>query len=273
MSEAGEYLNYDGFASIYDRTRVIPPDKIREVVDMCGRSARLKRSSGLFLDAGVGTGRFGAIMADAYPGRVVGVDVSTDMLAQARVKSDTLNLVRGDLRRLPFPDCTFNGVLVVHILHLIERWQSVIDELWRVIAKDGVLILGAEQGGRSILVDFYLQQARGRNISTDNLGAGGLAQPLAYLRQKSPQGAIPRVELLSGPRLAWHRNVSVLETIATLEARAFSQMRHIDETAHGELISATRNYARSTLGSLDAVENLEARFVLYAVYAGSRRNR
>jgi len=272
MSDPGEYLNYDGFAYLYDRTRVIPPEKIREVVDMCARSANLKRG-GLFLDAGVGTGRFGAVMADSYPGRVVGIDVSVEMLAQAHAKSDGLRLLRGDLRRLPFPDNTFNGVLVVHILHLIERWQSVIDELWRVITKDGVLILGAEQGGRSILVDFYLQQARGRNISTDNLGAGGLAQPLAYLRQKSPQGAIPRVELLSGPRLTWRRNVPVVETIATLEARAFSQMRNIDETAHRELISATENYAKSTLGSLDAVENLEARFVLYAVYAGPRRSR
>jgi len=40
MSDAGEYLNYDSFASIYDRTRVIPSNKIREVVDMCARAAR-----------------------------------------------------------------------------------------------------------------------------------------------------------------------------------------------------------------------------------------
>jgi len=272
MNDADEYLNYDGFASIYDRTRVIPADKVKEVVDMCGRVAGLKKG-GRFLDAGVGTGRFGAVMSEAYPGQVTGVDVSVDMLAQARTKSPSLQLVRGDLRRLPFPDKTFDGVLVVHILHLIERWQTVVDELRRVITADGVLILGAEQGGRSVLVDFYLQQARARSISTDNLGAGGLALPLAYLRQKSPQGRIPRIELLSGPRLTWHRRVPVKETLSTLDARAFSQMRNIDEAAHKELIAATEVYAKSALGSVDAVEELESRFVVYAIYEGARRFR
>ena len=269
MSKAAEYLNYDGFAPIYDRTRLIPVDKVRAVVDMCGRVSGMKRG-GLFLDAGVGTGRFGTTLAEAYPGRVVGIDVSTDMLAQARAKSAVIQLVRGDLRRLPFPDASFNGVLVVHILHLIERWQAVIDELRRVIVPGGVLMLGAEQGGRSVLVDFYLQQARAREISTDNLGAGGLTQPLAYVRQKSPQGQIPRVELLSGPRLTWRRRAVAAETIAALEGRAYSQMRHIDATAHVELINATRAYAMSKLGSLTAVEDLESRFVLYAVHIGPR---
>lgn len=270
MNTSGEYLNYDPFADIYDRTRVIPPDTVAEIVEICARASNL-RKGGLFLDAGVGTARFAATMAAAYPGRVVGVDVSSDMLAVAREKTGPgLSLARGDLQRLPFRTGAFSGILVVHILHLITEWQAVLDELRRVLGPAGVLILGAEQGGRSVLIDFYLQQARSRGISTANLGVGGLAQPIAYLRRRTPNGVLPRIEMLSGPRLTWRRQVPVRETIDILDSRAFSQMRRVDETDHRDLIDATRAYAVSTIGSLDAVENLEGRFVLYSVRTSPR---
>jgi hypothetical protein len=127
------------------------------------------------------------------------------------------------------------------------------------------LLLGGEQGGRSALVDFYLQQARARGISTLSLGAPGMTQPLSYLRRRRPDGSMPQIELLSGPHRVWRRRVSATETLDILEARAYSQMRHVDNVTHRELLDETSVYAKSTLGSLDAIEDLETRFILYGV--------
>lgn len=266
MTNDRGYLSYDGFASLYDQTRVIPPDSIHQIIDLCGRAAKMK-GGGLFLDAGVGTGRFGVPLSAAYPGRVVGVDVSTEMMLRARARAgDELSLVQGDLRRLPFPNNIFNGALIVHILHLIERWEDVLDELRRVLVPGGVLLLGSEQGGRSMLIDYYLQQARARGISTQNLGAPGVTLPMAYLRQRTPLGTLPRAKWLSGSNVAWTRQVGVAETLSILEMRAFSQMRFISEQQHQELLEATRDYAIKMLGSVDAIESLDGRFVLYGIW-------
>jgi SAM-dependent methyltransferase len=189
------------------------------------------------------------------------------MLRRAQSKvTRQLILVRGDLRRLPFVDGTFQAALIVHILHLIEDWEGVLDELVRVIAPGGVLLLGGESGGRSILVDYYLQQARARNISTDNLGAAGLSQPLAYLKRPKADGSVRRVEWISGSNISWTRRVPVVETLAILQERAFTQMRNISPEAHQELLMSTRRYARRSFGTLDAVERIPGAFHLYGVW-------
>jgi ubiquinone/menaquinone biosynthesis C-methylase UbiE len=45
-----------------------------------------------------------------------------------------LRTARGDLRRLPLASGVFGAVLMVHILHLIVEWQSVLAEARRVLA-------------------------------------------------------------------------------------------------------------------------------------------
>ena len=115
----------------------------------------------------MGTGRFAAPLSRLHPGRVVGVDISLAMMAQAAEKAGAgaLPLFAGDLQRLPFRDGVFAGALVVHILHLVEQWRLVLDELRRVLVpKTGVLLLGGEQGGRSALVDFYFERARAKRV-------------------------------------------------------------------------------------------------------------
>ncbi len=266
MSEAsGRYLSFDAVADEYDRTRVIPPDILGDVARLCAGAAHLRRG-GAFLDAGVGTGRFGAPLSQLHPGQIVGADVSLPMIQRARAKTPRggLALVDADLQRLPFRAGAFQGALLVHILHLIERWTLVVHELRRVLQpRVGVLLLGAEQGGRSAVVDFYYDRARALGLLKPSLGAPGLTQTLALLRRPELGGA--RVEALSAPYLAWTRRVPVGQTLRALAARTYSQMWAVPEEAHRSLLADAERYARRAFGDLDVEETLDARFLLYTV--------
>ena len=99
------------------------------------------REGALLLDAPCGAGRLRATLARR--GRYVGLDVSAPMLAAARseARADAaesageLELVLGDVERLPFRDDSFDAVVCCRLLHhLVEReaLARVLRELVRV---------------------------------------------------------------------------------------------------------------------------------------------
>ena len=265
MTTLGRYLSFDQVAGDYDQTRVIPPPQMEDIVRRLGREAKLERG-GLFLDAGVGTGRFAAPLARLYPAQVAGVDVSLPMMRQVAAKSApaVLPLVLADLQRLPFGSGTFQGVLLVHILHLIERWPQVLAEARRVLAPSGVLFLGIELGGRSALIDFYFERARARRVLAANVGTAGLSPALSYLRRRERDGGLGANVTLSEPLIAWKRTLPVAQTLEALARRTYSQMWGISESDHAELLAETRRYALRTFRKADAAEILPSRFSLYA---------
>ena len=268
MMTPGRYLSFDPAAGDYDLTRVILPAPMDEIVRRLGQEAGLERG-GLFLDAGVGTGRFAAPLAWLYPSQVVGVDISSAMMNQiaAKSKPNSLALAQADLQRLPFRNGVFRGVLMVHILHLIERWPLVLAEVRRVLVpKAGVLFLGVELGGRSVLVDFYFERARARHVLAASLGTASLSPALAFLRRRERDGgAGASVTLLETPQLAWKRTVPTAATLDALARRTYSQMWQISDSDHAALLAETQNYARQTFRKLDAAETLPSRFSLYVV--------
>lgn len=122
-------ISFDRAVDIYDATRSLPPKVMAEVVR--GLSQALRRHDcHRILDVGVGTGRFASPL-QVLDFQVFGVDVSQEMLRKAMSKS-VGNLTRGDARRLPFRDKSFDAVLMNHIMHLIEDWRGALKEVRRV---------------------------------------------------------------------------------------------------------------------------------------------
>jgi len=119
--------NFDRVASIYDSTRGLPNDVMESVVDAIAEELR---GAAPVLDAGVGTGRFGAPLA-ARGLDLTGLDVSGAMLSEAKKKS-LRNLVRGELTAMPFADASFESCLMIHVLHLVENPSAVLSEITRV---------------------------------------------------------------------------------------------------------------------------------------------
>src|SRR5438132_7397256 len=93
------------------------------------------------LDVGIGTGRFAEYFNDSGF-NVVGIDVSLYMMAKAREKK-LRDLVRADAHRLPFRDSTFDGAVMVHVLHLVRDWVQVVGEVGRVTGR----VIGGGVGG------------------------------------------------------------------------------------------------------------------------------
>jgi ubiquinone/menaquinone biosynthesis C-methylase UbiE len=91
------------------------------------------------LEVACGTGRFTVMLAQ-LGADIVGLDVSDAMLAQGREKAqavgvdDTVEFIRGDAARLPFPDDHFEAVFAMRFFHLADRPVTFLRELSRVSA-------------------------------------------------------------------------------------------------------------------------------------------
>lgn len=132
-------ISFDRIASTYDVQRAYPPGVARQIghtiMELAGPDARV-------LELGVGTGRI-AQPVGAAGGQVVGIDVSWAMLHQAYHHGMEL-LVQGDAQCLPFASHTYDAVLAVHVLHLLDDWRAALAETVRVLRPGGVVLQGRD---------------------------------------------------------------------------------------------------------------------------------
>jgi phosphatidylethanolamine/phosphatidyl-N-methylethanolamine N-methyltransferase len=114
------------------------------------------RVGGRVLEVGVGTGI--ALAAYRPPLRVVGIDVSRDMLARARRRVAELgltnveDLAEMDAQRLAFADASFDVVMAQYVVNTVPDPDAALDEFARVLRPGGEIILvnriGATSGPR-----------------------------------------------------------------------------------------------------------------------------
>jgi ubiquinone/menaquinone biosynthesis C-methylase UbiE len=105
-----------------------------------------QRTDGRILELGCGTGRV-ALPAAKTGARVVGIDRSASMLARARARlrrsklAGSLQLVRGDVRFLPFPSASFALVAAPYgiLQSLLDdtTLDATLESVGRVLAKGG----------------------------------------------------------------------------------------------------------------------------------------
>ena len=126
---------YDRIAGHFAETREYPWPEVESFLD--------DREADVALDVGCGNGRHAELLT-ARARRVVGVDVSRGLLAEARARarerSFAVELVQGDARALPLADATVGlGVYVAALHHLPTQAARIdsLDELARVLTPDG----------------------------------------------------------------------------------------------------------------------------------------
>lgn len=177
------------------------------------------------LDVGVGTGRFALPLREKGL-RIVGVDISAPMMRQAKRKG-LRSLVRADARRLPFRDHTFDAVLIVHLLHLVEDWISVVHEIGRVSSR---LVMGA------------ISTPWGSPIHQDYLGfREEMGRPLRRLN--SAEKDLSLLVPPSGRRHAVdHTSTRTAETaISTLERGDYAISWDLPKDLHSRIIEKLRS--------------------------------
>jgi demethylmenaquinone methyltransferase/2-methoxy-6-polyprenyl-1,4-benzoquinol methylase len=98
---------------------------------------------GLVLDVATGPAGVAIQVADRSAARVVGLDLTLDMLERgqrnvvARGLADRIGLVAGRGEQLPFPDGTFDGLTFTYLLRYVDDPQAALVELARVVRPGG----------------------------------------------------------------------------------------------------------------------------------------
>jgi demethylmenaquinone methyltransferase/2-methoxy-6-polyprenyl-1,4-benzoquinol methylase len=93
---------------------------------------------GYLLDVGGGTGRVASGLID-HVDKIEIVDISHGMLKISKKKGLSGTCALGE--RLPYPDETFARILIIDALHHCLEQQAVLNDAWRVLAPDGLLII------------------------------------------------------------------------------------------------------------------------------------
>jgi SAM-dependent methyltransferase len=212
-------VSFDQVANIYDASRWagVPRPIMEKILSAMKDALKECRS---ILDIGTGTGRFAQFFKDSGF-NVVGVDVSLRMMAEAR-KKGARDVVRADAHHLPFRDGSFDGSIMIHVLHLVENWVQVIHEVGRVTKKILVSEAGDTEGFSARQRYLELRAEMGHPLNRFNDSEFGL-------RRVVPPKFVVRVG-------DYWTTVNPEEEIASFEARRSSVMWDVPIEVHKKII-------------------------------------
>ncbi len=138
-------------ASAYFRANAEQWDRIRSLyVDEEEVEAAVARhlppgEIGDLLDIGTGTGRLLEVLGPRVHS-ALGVDLSLEMLAVARVNLERAGLRhcsirRADMYQLPLPGASFDAVVIHQVLHYADRPAQAVAEAARVLRPGGTMVI------------------------------------------------------------------------------------------------------------------------------------
>jgi SAM-dependent methyltransferase len=107
----------------------------------------------LVVDLGCGSGRFTALLCEkGY--KAEGLDLSPHLLARARQAYPAIRFTQGDVEALPFPDQTFDGVLMSALVHHLPDPTLCAREVYRIL-KPGGRFLAFDPNRRNPFMYLY----------------------------------------------------------------------------------------------------------------------
>lgn len=107
------------------------------------------------LDAGCGLGRLTIDVANNGPKEVIGIDANAAVIFEANAiahnhrqnlltypaRKNTYTFLTADIQDLPFPNDHFSLALCINVVDRIANPQKAVNELYRVLSPQGVLLL------------------------------------------------------------------------------------------------------------------------------------
>jgi len=153
-------VNYDNtdIARAYDQGRGYSTEQLNRWLAVISRCVRQDSFSAI-LDLGCGTGRYSEALAEHFRARVIGVDPSEKMLAQARTKATgEIRYVRACAESLPLFRCSVEMVFMSMVFHHLNDPIRAARECRGVLRPGGIVCLRAattEQIDRYAYVPFF----------------------------------------------------------------------------------------------------------------------
>jgi len=103
---------------------------------------------GKIIDVGCGSGATAIVLAQAFPqSEVVGIDLSQPLLhlasqaAQAAGLTGRVRFETGDAERIPYEDDSFDVVLSLNMVHIVEHPIQMLNEIERILLPEGSLFI------------------------------------------------------------------------------------------------------------------------------------
>ncbi|MFD2172672.1 class I SAM-dependent methyltransferase [Rhodobacter lacus] len=190
MHEDAIARSYRRWAPIYDKTfgKITHAGRHRAAHEV-------NTTGGKVLEVGVGTGLALALYQPHV--EVTGIDLSPEMLAQAKARADREGLanVQGlhimDARHLTFADASFDHVVALHIMSVVPEPERVMAEMARV----------CRPGGTVLITNHFAQQSGIWGYAAK--AAAPLADALGWHSdfERDQVMAEPRLELIEEHRL------------------------------------------------------------------------
>lgn len=148
---------YNKIASLYDKAYPVEKLDIKHIKKFIS----LIPKGGKILDVGCGTGTITKQVSEKgfY---VEGIDLSEGMLKQARKNLPEVTFKKMDMRKLDYPDKSFDALLVTYSLIHIPSYEipNTIKGFYRVLKSGGIMMIFVQKGKPDKLVEEPLMPGK-----------------------------------------------------------------------------------------------------------------
>lgn len=252
--------SFDRIAKQYSAQRAHPSDISLQL----GQAivTEMGCDNGTVLELGVGTGRI-AFPVIAAGCQVVGIDISYEMLRAAQREGTTehltrLRLVQGDISQLPFPNAYFDGVMVVHVLHLVPNIRQVITEVKRVLRPGGAMVQGRDWTDPQSFAGQLRYQLRMAimNLSATARPPSAMIDVPALLQEMG--GSEPHEVVAT----SWYTEVIPQQLLDGMAQRNDAETWALSDDLLEAALVRLRHWSSETYGDLTVPQQVEHRFIL-----------
>lgn len=163
------------------------------------------------LDVGIGTG--GSLPFYPKHAKVLGVDLSSGMLREARKKIleesryDNATVFQGNALELPFEDSSFDHIFISHVISVVSQPELLVREAQRV----------AKAGARIVILNHFL--STNRFIAMLEKWANPLCQKIGWRSDLALADLVAKTQIEIDYRYKL-RSVDLWETVVTTNTKS-----------------------------------------------------